>query len=91
VHAGGLILGLTLSAHGDGAAMFIRAGMRHALLTEWLEHADPESALDYAHADTEMKCQAFKKADIATTHNPRPTPLWHGREGIIQCLSGLKD
>ena len=104
---------LTLSAHGDGAAMFIRTGGpavrpgpdppahapalpgdaslpgRHA--TEWLGHADPETTLIYAHVDTEMKRQALEKANIATTHNPLPTPLWHGREDIIQRLCGLKD
>jgi len=68
-----------------------QAGMPLALLTEWLGHADPETTLIYAHADTEMKRQALEKANIATIHNPLPTPLWHGREDIIQRLCGLKD
>jgi hypothetical protein len=38
-----------------------------------------------------MKRQALEKANITTTHNPLPTPLWHGREDIIQRLCGLKD
>ena len=66
-------------------------GMPLAVLTEWLGHSDPETTLIYAHADTEMKRQALERADIATTHNPLPTPLWHGREDIIQRLCGLKN
>lgn len=68
-----------------------QAGMPLALLTEWLGHADPETTLIYAHADTEMKRQALEKANIATTHSPLPTPLWHDREDIIQRLCGLKE
>ena len=51
----------------------------------------PETTLIYAHTDTEMKRQALEKADIAATHNPLTTPLWHGREDIIQRLCGLKN
>ena len=54
-----------------------QAGMPLALLTEWLGHADPETTLIYAHADTEMKRHALEKANSATTHSPLPTPLWH--------------
>ena len=68
-----------------------QAGMPLALLTEWLGHADPETTLIYAHADTEMKRHALEKANIATTHSPLPTPLWHDREDIIQRLCGLKE
>jgi site-specific recombinase XerD len=39
-----------------------QAGMPLALLTEWLGHADPETTLIYAHADTEMKRAALTKA-----------------------------
>src|SRR5712692_8042204 len=38
-----------------------QAGMPLALLTEWLGHADPETTLIYAHADTEMKRHALEK------------------------------
>jgi len=68
-----------------------QAGLPLALLTEWLGHADPETTLVYAHADTEMKRHALEKANIATTRSPLPTPLWHGREDIIQRLCGLKE
>jgi hypothetical protein len=61
-----------------------------ALLTEWLGHADPETTLIYANADTEMKRQALEKANSASAHNPPPAPLWHNREDIIQRLCGLK-
>jgi site-specific recombinase XerC len=68
-----------------------QAGMPLALLTEWLGHADPETTLIYAHADTEMKRHALEKANIATTRSPLPTPLWHDREDIIQRLCRLKE
>lgn len=68
-----------------------QAGMPLALLTEWLGHADPETTLIYAHADTEMKRHALEKANSATTQTPLPIPLWHDREDIIQRLCGLKE
>ncbi len=68
-----------------------RAGMPLALLTEWLGHADPETTLIYAHADTEMKRHALEKANSATTQSPLPTPLWHDRDDIIHRLCGLKE
>jgi integrase/recombinase XerD len=68
-----------------------QAGMPLALLTEWLGHADPETTLIYAHADTEMKRHALDKANSATALNPLPAPLWHDREDIIQRLCGLKE
>ena len=67
-----------------------RAGMPLPLLTEWLGHADPETTLVYAHADTEMKRQALDKANSATANGALPPPLWHDREDIIQRLCGLK-
>ena len=68
-----------------------QAGMPLALLTEWLGHADPETTLIYAHADTETKRRALEKASSATTHSPLPAPLWHDHEDIIQRLCGLKE
>lgn len=68
-----------------------QAGMPLALLTEWLGHADPETTLVYAHADTEMKRHALEKAHSATSKSPLPAPLWHDREDIIQRLCGLKE
>jgi site-specific recombinase XerD len=68
-----------------------QAGMPLALLTEWLGHADPETTLIYAHADTEMKRRALEKASSGTTESPLPAPVWHDREDIIQRLCGLKE
>jgi integrase/recombinase XerD len=68
-----------------------QAGMPLALLTEWLGHADPETTLVYAHADTEMKRQALEKASSTTSQTPPPVPLWHDRDDIIQRLCGLKE
>jgi integrase/recombinase XerD len=67
-----------------------QAGMPLALLTEWLGHADPETTLVYAHADTEMKRHALEKAAGETSQSPLPAPLWHDRDDIIQRLCGLK-
>jgi len=68
-----------------------QAGMPLALLTEWLGHADPETTLVYAHADTEMKRQALEKASSTTSQTPPLVPLWHDRDDIIQRLCGLKE
>jgi site-specific recombinase XerD len=68
-----------------------QAGMPLALLTEWLGHADPETTLVYAHADTEMKRKALEKASGTTSQAPVPAPLWHDRDDIIQRLCGLKE
>jgi integrase/recombinase XerD len=68
-----------------------QAGMPLALPTERLGHADPETTLAYAHADTEMKRHALEKANSATSQSPLPTPLWHDRDDIIQRLCGLKE
>ena len=68
-----------------------QAGMPLALLTEWLGHADPETTLVYAHADTEMKRHALEKANSTTSQSPLPAPLWHDRDDIIQRLCGLKE
>lgn len=68
-----------------------KAGMPLALLSEWLGHADPETTLIYAHADTEMKRQALAKATDGITTNPSAVPIWHNQEDIIQRLCGLKE
>jgi integrase/recombinase XerD len=68
-----------------------QAGMPLALLTEWLGHADPETTLVYAHADTEMKRRALEKAISWTSQSSLTAPLWHDREDIIQRLCGLKE
>ncbi|MDQ0213127.1 tyrosine-type recombinase/integrase [Arthrobacter bambusae] len=68
-----------------------QAGMPLALLTEWLGHADPETTLIYAHADTEMKRQALAKATSGISTSPPAVPIWHNHEDIIQRLCGLTD
>ena len=37
-------------------------GMELALVSQWLGHANLETTLIYAHADTEMKRRAIEKA-----------------------------
>jgi site-specific recombinase XerD len=66
-----------------------QAGMPLSILTEWLGHADPETTLIYAHADTEMKRAALEKATQGHTVSPSPLPIWHDRQDIIQRLCGL--
>jgi hypothetical protein len=39
-----------------------------------IKHADPETTLVYAHADTEMKRHALEKANSATSQSPLPAP-----------------
>ena len=66
-----------------------QAGMPLALITEWLGHADPETTLIYAHADTEMKRRALAKATDGVTTTPPVMPIWHDQEDIIRRLCGL--
>ena len=68
-----------------------QAGMPLAMLTEWLGHADPETTLIYAHADTDMKRRALEKAGSTTNHSRLPTSIWHDNEDIIKRLCGLKN
>lgn len=69
-----------------------RAGMPLALLSEWLGHAQLETTMIYAYADTEMKRDAIQKA--TGNHNPLMTndqsPCWKGDDQIIRKLYGLK-
>ena len=68
-----------------------QAGMPLALLTEWLGHADPETTLIYAHADTEMKRQAIQKATANGAPTPHPAQaVWHDNEDILNRLLGLR-
>ncbi|GAA4480407.1 tyrosine-type recombinase/integrase [Microbacterium panaciterrae] len=66
-----------------------QAGMPLEMLTEWLGHADPETTLIYAHADTEMKRDALAKITIDIGTDPARIPIWRDREDIIQRLCGL--
>jgi integrase/recombinase XerD len=69
-----------------------RAGMPLALLSEWLGHAQLETTMIYAYADTEMKRDAIQKA--TGNHNPLmtndQTPCWKDDDQIIRKLYGLK-
>lgn len=69
-----------------------RAGMPLALLSEWLGHAQLETTMIYAYADTEMKRNAIQKA--TSSLNPLmtigQTPCWQGNDEIIRKLYGLK-
>ncbi len=47
-----------------------QAGMPLALLTEWLGHADPETTLIYAHADTEMKTVPSRRPPPTAPRHP---------------------
>lgn len=68
-----------------------QAGMPLALLTEWLGHADPETTLVYAHADTEMKRRAIEKATADGAPTPQPSQaVWHDNEDILNRLLGLR-
>jgi integrase/recombinase XerD len=69
-----------------------RAGMPLALLSEWLGHAQLETTMIYAYADTKMKRDAIQKA--TGNNNPlrsnEQTPYWKGDDQIIRKLYGLK-
>ena len=69
-----------------------RSGMPLALLSEWLGHAQLETTMIYAYADTEMKRDAIQKA--TGHHNPLMSrdqiPIWKGDDQIIRQLYGLK-
>jgi site-specific recombinase XerD len=69
-----------------------RAGMPLALLSEWLGHAQLETTMIYAYADTEMKRDAIQKA--TGSQNPLTsndqTPCWKGDDELIRKLYGLK-
>ena len=68
-----------------------RGGMPLALLYEWLGHAQLETTMIYAYADTQMKRDAIEKA----TNNLNPLsksqsgPSWHNDEALIKRLYGL--
>lgn len=68
-----------------------RGGMPLALLSEWLGHAQIETTMIYAYADTKMKRDAIAKA---TNHlNPlsknESGPSWQDDEALIKRLYGL--
>ncbi|MCL2672196.1 MAG: site-specific integrase [Clostridiales bacterium] len=69
-----------------------RGGMPLALLAEWLGHAQLETTLIYAHADTEMKRRAIQKATAPSSpvnieHEMIKT--WKNDEDLLLRLYGL--
>lgn len=68
-----------------------RNGMPLPLLAEWLGHAQLETTMIYAHADTKMKQDAIEKATSAL--NPLNTAEfsinWQDDEEMIKKLYGL--
>ncbi|CEO89188.1 hypothetical protein SSCH_400004 [Syntrophaceticus schinkii] len=83
----------TLIFFGHSRAIHLyRAGMPLALLSEWLGHAQLETTMIYAYADTKMKRDAIQKA--TGNNNPlrsnEQIPYWKGDDQIIRKLYGLK-
>lgn len=66
-----------------------RSGMPLALLSQYLGHAQVETTMIYAYADTEMKRAAIQKADMMRKGRPAPKEIWVGDEEMILRLSGL--
>ena len=67
-----------------------RSGMPLELLSQYLGHADVETTLIYAYADTEMKREAIRKADVVRGGKEVPVEIWADNEDMILKLSGLK-
>ena len=69
-----------------------RNGMPLALLSEWLGHANPETTMIYAYADTEMKRAAIQKATDQSSPLiiKKELPFWKDDDELIRMLYGLK-
>jgi hypothetical protein len=84
---------LDLFRHARAIHLY-RGGMPLALVSEWLGHAQLETTLIYAHADTNMKREAIDKA--ANKSNPLicsdVKPMWQDDEEIVRIgLSNYPD
>ena len=66
-----------------------QSGMPMVLLSQYLGHAQVETTMIYAHADTEMKRAAIQKADAVRKVKPAPDEIWADNEEMILKLSGL--
>ena len=66
-----------------------QSGMPMVLLSQYLGHAQIETTMIYAHADTEMKRTAIQKADAVSKIKPVPDEIWADNEEMILKLSGL--
>lgn len=67
-----------------------QSGIPMALLSQYLGHAQVETTMIYAHADTEMKRAALQKADAVRKAKPVPNEIWADNEEMILKLSGLR-
>ena len=67
-----------------------QSGMPMVLLSQYLGHAQVETTMIYAHADTEMKRAAIQKADAVRKIKPALNEIWEDDENIILQLSGLR-
>lgn len=67
-----------------------QSGMPMVLLSQYLGHAQVETTMIYAHADTEMKRAAIQKADAVRGAKPIPDEIWVNNEEMILKLSGLR-
>ncbi len=63
-----------------------QGGMPLSMVSEFLGHADPETTLIYAHADTEMKRQAIENAGL-TIGIENTIPLWTDQDILEKLLS----
>ena len=67
-----------------------KAGMPLSLVSQWLGHADLETSLIYAHADTEMKRDAIDKLVKSKTMVFVDEPFkYRGDEEVLRRLAGL--
>ncbi len=66
-----------------------QSGMPLVLLSQYLGHAQVETTMIYAYADTEMKRAAIQKADTVRKDRPVPDEIWADNEEMILKLSGL--
>jgi site-specific recombinase XerD len=68
-----------------------RSGMPLSVITQWLGHKNPETTLQYAYADTEMKRRALEKAEVQCPMSPiAEVGMWEGDEDIIKRLCGFE-
>lgn len=66
-----------------------QSGMPMVLLSQYLGHAQVETTMIYAYADTEMKRAAIQKADAVRKTKSVPNEIWADNEEMILKLSGL--
>ncbi len=69
-----------------------RGGMPLPLLSEWLGHAQLETTMIYAYADTKMKREAIEKATsgISPLRQGQNITPWQDDDGLIKRLYGLQ-